>query len=289
MQTSLRFFFKKILNSLPINLQIFLRKFKHLLTPYKAITEIPQEELKIFEVLKDDLSVIFDIGAREDLSFFNIKSNCEYHLFEPNRKFVSNLKEKISLLDSHNIYLNDFGLSDEENLSSIYYEDSQSFEINPFFQTKDKGTRYKLKKLDDYVYKNDIKNINFLKIDAEGLDYKVIKGGINTIKTKVDFIQFESWGGVKNFSNLLDDIFILYLLMEPRLNSVITKDIYHLMTEEQKKIDFNVSLIKLNIELVKFIDEILWPRGYAVNILGIKKSLNSKYYKKLNFKVIKIV
>ena len=76
MQTFLGFFLKKIFNLLPIILQIFLRKFKRILTPYKAITEIPQEELKIFEILKDDLSVVFDIWAREDLSFFNIKINC---------------------------------------------------------------------------------------------------------------------------------------------------------------------------------------------------------------------
>jgi hypothetical protein len=40
---------------------------------YKTITDIPEQELRFFEILKNELTVVFDIGAREDLLLFNIK------------------------------------------------------------------------------------------------------------------------------------------------------------------------------------------------------------------------
>jgi len=252
---------------------------------YEKSSAIPVEELKIFELLKEEFSVVFDVGAREDLSFFQIKNNCEYHLFEPNSEFVNNLKNKIYMLEKHNIILNEFGLSDKEESNCIYYESSQSFVINPFAKGKDKGHRYNLMRLDDYVHKNKIQHIDFLKIDAEGLDYKVIKGGINTVRTQVSYIQFEFWGGVQNFYDLLCNEFNLYLLMEPGLYSAITKDIYHLLTDKQKEINFNISLISITPELIDLLDNILSPRGCAGNILGIKKELGHEKHKKITFKI----
>src|SRR3989344_445509 len=150
---------------LPENIKYFFRKILNFVK-HDSNTKIPIEELKIFEALKDSMQIVFDIGAREDLSFFSIKKNCFYHLFEPNKKFTALLKKQISLLENHNIKLNEFGLSDKNEDNCIYYEQSQSFVINPFIKDIDTGQRYSLRTLDEYVSKNKIPFIDFLKLDA---------------------------------------------------------------------------------------------------------------------------
>ena len=235
-------------------------------------TKIPEEELKIFKLLKDSMHIVFDIGAREDLSFFNIKRDCLYHLFEPNKKFSETLRKKVARLGINNIIINEFGLSDKNENNSIYYEDAQSFVKNPFLENTDTGKRYSLKKLDDYVNENKIPYINFLKIDAEGMDYRIILGEANVVQNKTDYIQFEYWDGVKKFVDILDNTFDLYLMMEPQLRkAIMTMSIEKVSGKKNK--DYSKSLVVLDEEVINLIDDILVLKGYGGNILGIRKGI----------------
>lgn len=246
---------------------------------------IPAEELRIFELLKDDMSVVFDVGARDDLSFYNIKSDCSYHLFEPNKGALASLKKKISMLHNPDIRLNEFGLSDKSEDNCIYYEDSQSFVINPLHRGIDTGQRYSLRTLDGYITENNISHIDFLKIDAEGLDYKIILGGLRAIKTKVSYIQFEYWGGVKKFIDLLGDTFDFYLMMEPILLEAITDEAWSSMTAAQKRKDYRKSIILLDHDMIDLIDQTIIPLGHGGNILGIKKGLPREKIGKITFDI----
>ncbi len=70
---------------------------------------IPSEELRMFNVLANNLKTVFDVGAREDIDYYEMVPNIEYHLFEPEVEFFNNLKEKVSKLETHNIHLNQIG------------------------------------------------------------------------------------------------------------------------------------------------------------------------------------
>lgn len=248
---------------------------------------IPTEELGVFNAIKDDLHVVFDVGAREDLSFYNLKNDCEYHLFEPNKKFVKSLKKQISLIKNHKIKINEFGLSDENRDKCVYYENSQSFIINPVLKVGfDFGRRCSLRKLDDYVKDNKIDGIDFLKIDAEGLDYRIILGGLDTIRNKVKYIQFEYWDGVHKFADILKDYFELYLMMEPGLLRIIKEKIYPIMMPEQRAIDYSKSIIKLDKRIMDLIDNKLVPMDFGGNILGIKKEDKNLNINKLIFDIL---
>jgi FkbM family methyltransferase len=184
-----------------------------------------QEERWIFDALKDKMHIVFDVGVRNELSFYTMKNDCSYHLFEPNSDFTKMLKKQISAFKNPDITLNEYGLSDENRDDCVYYEKSQAFIINPYFKDgdKDTGRKFSLRTLDRYVNEHRIPHIDFLKIDAEGLDYKIIIGAKETIeKNKVSFIQFEYWDGVKKFVQVLNKNFNLYLIMEPRLLRAIT-------------------------------------------------------------------
>jgi len=234
MRKSIRQLRRAVGRQIPENYKAALRSAVRLIKPVANPT-IPAEELKIFELLKDDMNVVFDVGAREDLTFYRIKSDCTYHLFEPSAKAIQELKKQIAELINPRITLNEFGLSDKQEDNCIYYEESQSFVINPFHTSTDKGHRYSLRTLDDYVAEHNISHIDFLKIDAEGLDYKILLGGLDTIKTKVTYIQFEFWDGVQKFVDMLGSVFDLYLMMEPKLLEAILEDAREQMTEHQKK------------------------------------------------------
>ena len=56
--------------------------------------------------------------------------------------------------------------------------------------------------LDWYIDKYNIKRIDFLKIDAEGYDFKVLKGGQKAIDL-ARYIQYEHWDNKEQFHQLL--------------------------------------------------------------------------------------
>lgn len=162
-------------------------------------TSISQSELKVFEFL-DDIEVVFDVGTRTDIDYLKIKPNVVYHLFEPNLEFFSILAAKIQNENFKNVYLNNYGLGDEIG----------EFHYNPILETfRDNNSVFKLllvKTIDWYVKEHNIDKIDFLKIDTEGWDLKVILGA-KEIWPKIKYIQYEHWANDEKFHDLLKDDF----------------------------------------------------------------------------------
>ena len=243
----------------------------------------------IFNLLKNNFTMVFDVGTRDDLSFFEMKESCSYHLFEPNAKFVKSLIRQVKSLESPHIKINNYGLSDHDEDNLIYYEKSQSFIVNPHFRKVevDTGHRYSLRRLDDYVSRNNISKIDFLKIDAEGMDYKVILGGLDTIKNnKVSYIQFEFgyWANIQKFVDILNN-FNLFLMMEPSLLKAIQETIAPSMTSEEKKINYSKSIIPFTDVLIELLDRKIIPSENGGNILGVNKNISTVNIEKLIFDV----
>ena len=284
-----RAIFRLLKKYVPFPIQAVIWKAVHIRTVIQQIAsrnpQTPEEERKIFDLLKDKFEIVFDVGARNELSFYEMKNDCAYHLFEPNIKFFNQLKKQVDQLNDHNIKINNFGLSDKMADNCIYYEKSQSFIVNPTLKDGDidTGLRFSLRTLDDYVAENHIPKIDYLKIDAEGSDYKIILGGLNIIKAnKVSYIQFEYWDGIKKFADILDN-FNLYLMMEPVLLRAINEQIAPLMTPEQKKINFNKSIIALNDTLIDLIDNTIIPTGNGANVLGVNKYMKNPNIERIIF------
>ncbi|MFA7315468.1 MAG: FkbM family methyltransferase [Candidatus Paceibacterota bacterium] len=264
----------KIKQFTPRKVKYLRRKILKILQP--GTTKIPQEELEVFKRIRDKLQVVFDVGAREDIDMYTIHPNCEYHLFEPNKKFFTLLKSKIAPLNNPRIKINNLGLSDVTEKECVYYQDSESFIKNRFFENIDRGERYDLEILDGYVKKHNISKIDFLKIDAEGMDYRVIQGGLDIIKNNTNFIQFEYWDGAAKFALLLGDTFDLYVMMEKGLLKAVHNEVKDEMTTSQKQKDYTQSLVPLDDDVILLIDTILAPKGFGGNIFGIKKTIEEK-------------
>ena len=151
--------------------------------------------------IKDNM-LIFDVGANtgeysEHILSFN--RNVVIHCFEPVSKTFKALEKNIKCKNSQNLFLNNYGLGDKasqvemfiygENAgsNSIYYSDYHANKSNGI--TKE---LVQLTTLDEYIKEKNITKIDFLKIDVEGHELNVIKGGTNTLKAGiVKCVQFE--------------------------------------------------------------------------------------------------
>ena len=148
-------------------------------------------EAQFFNKISKQIQLIFDVGCRTDTEFLNF--NGEVHYFDPVKNFIDTLsKQKNS--NSLSVF-NDCGLGDVKT-ESYYYPKYQSF----YDRTKSCGVSDENNKIflkiirgDEYVKDKGINHIDFLKIDTEGYEFKVLKGFGEFLKS-VGIIQFE-YGG----------------------------------------------------------------------------------------------
>lgn len=160
-------------------------------------------ELDKFREIKD-VQVVIDVGARTSLDYLEIHPNAEYHLFEPNPTFYEYLWYKTK--DVPNVHVNAYALGDIEGLkhydSYLQRMDGGEAKLN------DKNAEYPMQTLDMYIEEKGITRVDFLKIDTEGYDYKVLVGGMSAVKM-ARYIQFEHWNNEEMFHKLLGSEFVL--------------------------------------------------------------------------------
>lgn len=125
--------------------------------------------------------------------------NWKIHCFEPFQESFIRLQKNVNLDPfNKNIILNNLAVSDisgKKTLKTYPGTPGQNhIDISPF-QNKDiiyQESSVEAITLRDYIYKNNIKNINICKIDTEGLDEQVIKGLYEYLKNRViNYFIFE--------------------------------------------------------------------------------------------------
>jgi FkbM family methyltransferase len=148
--------------------------------------------------LKDN-DIFYDIGA--NYGFYTLLAQefittGEIHSFEPNPDIFNLLKENSKLNIFKNTFLNKLALSDKNGEAEFYNLDikghsgaSSLIKYNHF--KKYEIIKVKTMKFDDYIY--DYKPPNLIKIDTEGSENLVLKGGLNLIKKFKPIIIMEFW------------------------------------------------------------------------------------------------
>ena len=161
-------------------------------------------ENNFFMNIKDKIEVIFDVGCRTDSEFSLFEG--KVHYFDPINEFIETLKTQQN--NNTLSYFNNFGLGNE-NKEIYYYPRYQSFynRIKSCNVNDDPNKiLLHIKKANDYIFTNNIKNISFLKIDTEGYELDVLQGFEDKLEI-VNIIQFE-YGGtfLDNNIKLIDVI-----------------------------------------------------------------------------------
>ena len=148
--------------------------------------------------------IIFDVGANGGQSIVRYKKifpNSIIHSFEPDKNEVERMFAKYQTDNS--VILNNVAVGEKPgNLEfNINAETSQSSFKNVIPNTTwfKQGERRTIKKinskiitLDDYCSKNNITQIDILKIDTQGYEDKVLEGAIELLKyNKIKIIELE--------------------------------------------------------------------------------------------------
>ncbi|EKD90129.1 MAG: methyltransferase FkbM [uncultured bacterium] len=161
-------------------------------------------------------SVIFDVGANAGLLSLPFAKKCvplgKVYSFDPDEKVVSQLKKNIKLNSFSNIIVEEMALQDNPATEKVTLNINRAVQDNGLrndgLSTIVANLTYKISEkivnastIDRYVKENKIKKIEFIKIDAEGADLKVLKGGRETIKKSRPIVFYEHSPVLERFGN----------------------------------------------------------------------------------------
>lgn len=151
-----------------------------------------KESLKLWVALSKESKSIMDIGANTGvyaLVSAKVNPSSSIHAFEPVDRVFNRLQHNIQINKIQNINSHKIGLSDKNGQATIYdsYEDhTYSVTINKNLWSKErkvKEVQIPIKKLDSFIYENDIPNIDLMKIDVETHEYELLLGMKNNLIT----------------------------------------------------------------------------------------------------------
>ena len=170
--------------------------FMDLISCIKGVILEDQYSIKKFT---KNSSIIIDAGANLGIfSFFahHLNKESKIYAFEPTKKIFDLLSKNVknnNLQD--NIYPQNFALGDKKGAAEIVINNEESFgslgmggnvvSDSGLMKNKAVGGTQKetiqMTTIDDFVEKNNLKKVDFIKIDTEGYEKQVIKGAENTI------------------------------------------------------------------------------------------------------------
>lgn len=130
-------------------------------------------------------NIFLDIGA--NIGFISsigaglVGKSGQVHSFEPVPEYAANLKKVKELNPEYTFFVNNCACSDEDGFSKIDVSTSNigwNTMVPNFMGKEDVKEKINVPvcRLDDYICKNNLRNITFIKIDTEGFEFKILKG-----------------------------------------------------------------------------------------------------------------
>jgi FkbM family methyltransferase len=207
------------------------------LTPHTFLnngTMWEADSIKYFyENINKDKNINFvDIGAQSGLYTLLAKylPNSTFYSFEPFTPTYDLLCDNIKLNNITNVKTYNIGLSDEKKSTilntSLSHNGLHTIGTNPLRFTDINPISIEVDTLDNLFYDKDIP-IDYIKMDTEGYEYFILKGGEKSIKKYKPFIQLEFNETNLQQCNLNSDILLNYIkeLGYKKLN-LINEELY---------------------------------------------------------------
>lgn len=147
-----------------------------------------QEEIEFILKLVRPGDFFFDIGGNTGWVSMHVakkEPSTTVHAFEPIPRTSSIFEQNLKLNALPNIHLHKIALSDSEGVAEFYFNEQESgaTSMRNIRETqKAVQISVKTERLDEFVRRNGIKRMDFIKCDVEGAEFFVIKGGLETIK-----------------------------------------------------------------------------------------------------------
>jgi FkbM family methyltransferase len=152
------------------------------------------------------IETIIDVGANTGQSALRLIKqlpDAVIHCIEPSFETFQILINTLS--NNRNVFSYQIALGEKNGAHELFYggNDSSMYTLvnSNIDKQLDRGeaNKIKIQMLDTFCDKNDIKHVNFLKIDTEGYDLNVLKGaGSLYSKNAIDFIEVEAGMNPRN-------------------------------------------------------------------------------------------
>jgi len=166
---------------------------------FQKNTEIWEKESLnyFFNLIKKNEKVnIVDIGANVGLYSLYAKylPNSQFYSYEPYKFTYDLLNENIKLNNITNVNTYNIGLGDKKGKTILNVclsnDGLNTMGTNPLRFNDISSIEVEIDTLDNIFYNNNIK-VDYIKIDTEGYEYNILKGGEKTIKKYKPIIQLE--------------------------------------------------------------------------------------------------
>ena len=143
-----------------------------------------QEERALRHILQglptDRPIVAYDVGANAGAHTLRLAANAApgsvIHAFEPNPTMRARLEENIRLNEFENVQVHDCAISDESGEMDLYVPVNRNLGLARLNEPMRgaKSTRVQVRKLTDFLPPDPETGIDFVKVDVEGLEDRVL-------------------------------------------------------------------------------------------------------------------
>lgn len=160
----------------------------------KDLIELAYKKLK----LQKGPFVFFDVGAQTG-SFTLLSKyfpNSRWYAFEPIKEAAVELTKNLKLNDVYNVSVHQVAVSDSSGLATLKLPKNYNWGLSTLGGSPERFGNFIERKvktisLDGFAKDNNIKNVNFIKIDIEGWELYALKGTRSLIKENMPIILME--------------------------------------------------------------------------------------------------
>lgn len=160
--------------------------------------EINGEQRNLSRLAAFDFKIVLDVGANVgnwSRSAATAWKDCSVHAFEIAPNTAEKLRNNLVSANLKNVQIHDFGLSDRSGRMKMYYfPDHDDLTCSSPRHSGYQHIEFEaiISTIDVFCEKNNINYIDYLKIDVEGDEHKVLRGASNILSQNcVACIQFE--------------------------------------------------------------------------------------------------
>lgn len=149
-----------------------------------------QVERKFVERYLKEEMVVLDIGAHHGfytlIASKKVGKSGKVIAFEPSPRELSRLQLHVKINSCKNVKIESYALSDKEGEASFYIVNGRDTGCNclqkPNVLEPLQIVNVKTTTLDNYLVKEKLEKIDFMKVDAEGVELSIFKGGTSLLK-----------------------------------------------------------------------------------------------------------
>lgn len=194
------------------------------------IQDIYPEEVTLWDIIQNKCKVAFDIGI-DDISHLvhhrRPENDVKIYLFEPSQRLIPVVRKMYQNIK--NVFIYNIGFGDTNGTFNLFNNSKSIFQRTVC--RDEENTSITIERLDDFCLNNGITEIDFLKIDTEGYDGRILLCGAKIIKT-CKWIQIENFSIIETNQDIKQQVVNLVKTMNLFCYKMINTKIVRIEPED---------------------------------------------------------